>query len=66
MKKYMQINKYEQTLEYERVEGVLRPVNITCTCKHGSLFMDNWRDGLNVCWHITAAVGQLHKKAGIK
>lgn len=60
MKFTRKIGGYEQEIQFN---GKLK---VWCTCKHFSLFPNNFYLGEQICWHLKSALIQLRRRKNEK
>jgi len=58
MMKFFQIGKYEQAIKLQ--DSII--VDVSCTCKWGTIHRTAWKDGEKLCRHIKDAIAELQNE----
>jgi len=48
VKKFYELGSYQQHIDIDN--GKI--AKMTCTCKHGSIYPNNWKEGKTICKHL--------------
>ncbi len=52
MKKFYELGSYQQHIDIDN--GKI--AKMTCTCKHGSIYPNNWKEGKTICKTLTTYI----------
>lgn len=56
MKQFYEIGDYSQIVEFNEKGKI---IDMTCSCKWGSLYSNNFKEGNKICSHLKKLIQQL-------